>query len=207
LPLSKIIETVQSLHAEHEKLEAILSGIQPDPEVIRSATARLKQASLELLSKLQRPAPEPEATPAVDPELEREAKEIRQAMEQVTNRMKEAEARLEAWNREEQDSRKHIFALQHDLNKKRHEAQAAERVVNDASVELARLETRKESFLTEVRRFAPELEARLSDLTMHDSLRQLADTIHEDAPARLQRLRSSIHPAYASVHQPSPHAA
>lgn len=192
LPLSKIIETVQSLYAEHESLEQALSQKDLNPEAIRIAAARLKQASLDLLNKLQRPAPEPEVAPALDPEVEREAKDIRVAMEQVTDRMKDAEARLEAWNREEQDSRKHIFAVQHDLNRKRHEAQAAERIVNEASVELARLETRKEAFLNEVRRFAPDLESRLSADSILNTGYPIPDTLPPDAPARLQRLRSQL---------------
>nr|MBP6944851.1 AAA family ATPase [Patescibacteria group bacterium] len=194
LPLSKIIETVQSLYTEHESLERALSQKDLDPEAIRLAAARLKQASLELLNKLQRPAPEPELAPALDPDVEREAKEIRVAMEQVTDRMKEAEARLEAWNREEQDSRKHIFAVQHDLNRKRHDAQAAERIVNEASVELARLETRKDAFLNEVRRFAPDLESRLSDPNYSTTslLSEAPTPLPPDAPARLQRLRSQL---------------
>ncbi len=207
LPLSKIIETVQSLYAEHESLERALSQKDLDPEAIRVAAARLKQASLELLNKLQRPAPEPEVAPALDPDVEREAKDIRIAMEQVTDRMKEAEARLEAWNREEQDSRKHIFAVQHDLNRKRHDAQAAERIVNEASVELARLETRKEAFLLELRRFAPELEVQFEQKSIQypvssientdaepilDTRYSIPDTLPPDAPARLQRLRSQL---------------
>jgi chromosome segregation protein len=190
LPLSKIIETIQSLHLEHESLERALSEKNLNPEAIRLAALHLKQASLELLNKLQRPAPEPETAPTLDPEVEREAKEIRVAMQQVTERMKEAEARLEAWNREEQDSRKHIFALQHDLNRKRQDAQASERIVNEASIELARLETRKDAFLNEVRRFAPDLESSLSS----DSPSNLQPPTSNlgDAPARLQRLRSQL---------------
>ncbi len=193
LPLSKIIETVQSLHAEHDSLEQALAKPTLDAEAIRLAAVRLKTASLELLNKLQRPAPEPEAAPTTDPEVEREAKEIRVAMEQVTTRMKEAEARLEAWNREEQDGRKHIFAIQHDLNAKRQQAQLAERIVNDASVELARLETRKESFITELRRFAPDLESQLEQKRIESTDTDPShDTLPADAPARLQRLRSQL---------------
>ena len=192
LPLSKIIETVQSLHTEHEALERVLSAATIDPEAIRAATARLKAASLDLLTKLQRPAPEPEqdASKQVErnPEIEAEATGIRREMEQVAARIVEAEAKLEAWNREEQEGRKHIFGLQHELNRARQEAHLAERQMTDLSVELARLETRREGFLMEVRRFAPELEGVLDREMVNAS----DEAVPSDAPARIQRLRSQL---------------
>lgn len=195
LPLSKIIDSIQALHREHEMLERELAKPSLDTEAVRRATVRLKSASLDLLSKLQRPAPEPEVAVQVDPEIEREAADIRATLEQVTGRMVEAEARLEAWNREEQDSRKHIFSLQHDLNRRRQEAQAAERLVNEASVELVRLETRREAFFAEVQRLAPQLIAGsglMSFETTDPTINDQRSTIGPDTPARLQRLRSQL---------------
>lgn len=195
LPLSKIIESIQTLNSEHEALEQELSKAVLDPEAIRRLAQRLKMASFDLLGKLQRPAPEPERTLETDPVLEREAEEIRKGMEQVLARMTEAEARLEAWNQEEQDSRQHIFALQHDLNRRRQEAQTAERAVTEASVELARLETRKEAFLAEVQRFAPHLLAGEAFVSSDSASEEAGERISApiaDAPARMQRLRSQL---------------
>lgn len=191
LPLSKIIESIQSLNDEHELLEKELAKTTLDPEAIRRMASRLKVLSVDLLNKLQRPAPEPEVAPKADPELEREATQIRTMMEQVTARMVDAEAKLEAWNKEEQDSRQHIFALQHDLNRKRQEAHASERAVTEASVELARLETRRESFLAEVQRFAPDFVVD-GAFVFPEDVRNSNVVSMPDAPARIQRLRSQL---------------
>ncbi len=191
LPLSKIIETVQLLHVEHETLERALEAVPIDPEYIRQAAARLKTASLDLLIKLQRPAPEPETRVAVargqDPLLEQEAEMIRREMEQVVARIGEANTKLEAWNRAEQEGRSHVFALQHTLSRVRQEAHLAERRMTDLSVELARIETRKEAFVTEVQRYAPHL---FAGEVFTFSVAPTMDV--GDAPARIQRLRAQL---------------
>ncbi len=204
LPLSKIIETVQLLHTEHEALERVLNATTIDPEAIRAATARLKAASLDLLTKLQRPAPEMEEDTQRASRntqhlgIEQEAEGIRREMETIMARIVEAEAKLEAWNREEQDGRKHIFSLQHELNRVRQEAHFAERRMTDLSVELARLETRKEAFVAEVRRFAPNLfvgEAFMPPVPasfVNDVTGDMNVAPTADAPARIQRLRSQL---------------
>jgi chromosome segregation protein len=189
LPLSKIIESVDALTRAHEEIERLLEEVEPDVEVLREKVKALRVTSADLVSKLQRPAPEAAKEPEKDPALEREYAEIAQALADIAGKTLEAEAKLEAWNKEEEGKRAHIFETQHRLNRKRSDAQAAERLASEAAVDVARFETRRESFLAEVRMQAASLEGELEALSAETFE---AAQVPADAAARLQRLRSQL---------------
>lgn len=188
LPLSKIIESVDALAKQQEILDALLHKAKPDYEKAKHLARLLTEASRELIGKLQRPAPEPLKAVVQDENVERENREIVSLIADVAVRMIEVERRLEQWNREEEGKRKHVFDLQRRLNQKRHEVQEAARHFSKAEVEYARLETRKDGFLQDIREHAPSLEKELDAL---DGAKQNAP-IPDDAPRTLQRLRAQI---------------
>ena len=108
----------------------------------------------------------------------------------------QAEKKVETWNQEEAGERKHIFELQHRLNQKRQEGQSAERRASEASIELARFETRRDGFLNDLRQHAPELEGDLGKFVganLAFAQERMQDSpLPEDASARLQKLRSQL---------------
>jgi len=188
LPLSKIIESVDALHAKHEELDQVLTASSPDWDRVRGIVRDLRELSKGLVSKLQRPAPEPEKEQVGDPEIEKEFLAIAGTLAILTESISSAEAELEAWNRREQEERKHVFALQHRLNQKQHEVQEAERRASLASVELARLETRRDGFFTDLRQHAPQLETDLDALIGTG----VSNPVNPDVGGRIQRLRSQL---------------
>lgn len=186
LPLSKIIESIEEIQRIHEELDHLLASSTPDWERVRASVASLRSSSQSLLGKLQRPAPEPEKEPARDPELEAEFLAIAESMRLLAERIAASEQEMDAWNRREQHERKQVFELQHALNQKRQETHQIERRISEAEVERARLETRREGLLEELRRHAPALESSLP------SLSQGAAPLLPEAAGRLQRLRSQL---------------
>lgn len=186
MPLSKIIESIEEIQKIHEKLEVLLAAPSVDVEAVRTLIASLRTTGQSLLGKLQRPAPEPASEPTRNPELEAEFLAIAEGMRLLTERIADSEQELDAWNHREQHDRKQVFELQHLLNQKRQEAHQIERRVSEAEIERARLETKREGLLEELRRHAPHLE---------ESLRALGQEVIPVAPeaaGRLQRLRSQL---------------
>jgi chromosome segregation protein len=187
LPLSKIIETIDGLAKKHEALEALLAEAKPDLDKIKKLVSELRTSSADLVGKLQRPAPEPSAEPVADPKVGRELEEIVAAMAKLAERTKEAEAKMENWHNKETGERQHIFETQHRLSKKREELESAMRDEAMVGADRARLETRRDGFLFELRGHAPALETELEALSKTASVAPAPD-----APAKLQRLRSQL---------------
>lgn len=189
LPLSKIIDEIGALAESHGTLEALLAEDAPDVKKIRSVVAKLRERGSELLNRLQRPAPEPESAKPGDPKLEKEYEKISDAIEKTVEKIADSEKRLNELTKKEEASRTHLFETQRTLTSKRHDVQMAERKLSDASVEVARLETRRESFLAELRAQAPQLEAELDRLASQKAEGSEApETLH----ARMQKLRSQL---------------
>lgn len=187
LPLSKIIEAIESLRDSHEELVKELDKAKPDIAKAKKLAESLRSMSVDLTGKLQRPAPEPGQTKSeMDPAIEKELNEIAKAYADLAERTIKANTELESWNRGEDDKRSHIFKTQHELSQKRAEAQSIERKAGDASIELARLETRRDGLLADLRLHAPTLEPELSKLAGK------ADKPEADAAARMQKLRSQL---------------
>ncbi|MDO8618007.1 MAG: AAA family ATPase [Candidatus Uhrbacteria bacterium] len=186
LPLSKIIESVEMVRAKHEALDDLLKQKQVDLAAVRQLVGELRELSREFIQRLQRPAPEVEATIKSDPVLEKELKEAAEALTLINQQVTVVEAKLELWNQEEQKERKHIFDLQHQLNRARQDRQTVDERASEAAVELARFETRRDGFLVDLRQHAPQLESGL------DKLQATSYKLQADMPARLQKLRSQL---------------
>lgn len=186
LPLSKIIESVEGLRDKHDELNAELEKKSPDLDKVKKLAKQLRDTSNDLATKLQRPAPEAEKAPELDPKIEKELAALAKEGEALAKKAKDAEAALEAWNKGEEDKRSHIFETQHKLMQKRSEAQLIERRASEASIELARLETRRDAILTEIRLHAPAIEGELEKAAKDMS------EVPAEAQARLQKLRSQL---------------
>ncbi len=187
LPLSKIIESIQSLHQAHDALDLLLLTEPPDLKQVRVAVSQLKKRSADLAAQLERPAPEAQPVAQKDAGLEKELAEIASALVRVAEKTGETEARLEAWNKEEEGKRTHVFEVQHQLSAKRQALHQVEQQVSNLAIERARIETRRDTFLADVRANVPTIESTLLDLA-----KQATGSLAPDASARLSRLRSQL---------------
>ncbi len=188
LPLSKIIEGIEEVRAKYQALSAAVQGENPDLALIRRLVSELQAVGDGLVGKLQRPAPEPEQVVTANPEIEAEAQALGQALEMITEKVRETERELDAWNQRDRDQRSHLFELQRKLTTKRQEVHSIEQMASNAAIELARFETRREGFLQDLRAQAPALETELETLAE-------SAAAHPGAPdtgSRLQRLRSQL---------------
>ncbi len=189
LPLSKIIESIDTLASAHDALHDLVSAAKPDIKAIQAAVATLKTQSGELLTKLQRPAPEEPSKAPTDPAIEREMGEIAKAMQALVDKTAKAEATLAALSSKEDEGRKSLFAVQHRISAKRAEVQVAERKLSEASVEAARLEARKEGFFNELRQFSPTLEPELETLAVTHAAE---GANFDELRARMGKVRSQL---------------
>lgn len=164
LPLSKIIQEIDGLSKEHDTLFVLLESDKPDLNKVRSVTLKIKEKSADLLSKLQQTAPEETKAEPADPKLEKEFAALVKDMASIGEKIAETETRLAQLSAKEDESRAHLFQLQRELTAKRHEAQQAERSLSEATVEQARLETRRDGFYMELRTQAEALEPELEKL-------------------------------------------
>lgn len=188
LPLSKIIGEIESLHKRQLELLEMLENPKSDQFKIKSLASEIHDQVAELLNKLQRPAPEPSKPGKEDPAMAEEASEILMAMANVDKRMHEAQFELEQWNKKEDQKRSHIFDVQRELSGRRQEAQAAERQMSEAAVELARVETRRDAFLQELRTHRPEQETSLDVLADKVQSHDQPDTLLP----KLTKLRAQL---------------
>ncbi len=194
LSLSKIIESVESLENLHLELQEMLTKSDPDLALIIKLAGRAHKTSRELLTRLQRPAPEEPKIPSVDLKLQKNLQDIADQMRSVQKRAKETETKLDEWNKGEEGQRSRIFDLQHKLTAKRHDEQEADRKAGEMAVSMARLETRRDSLLQDIRAHAPALESeidRLADQSQEEEeIKKIGEI--EALTSKLNKLRSQI---------------
>ncbi|MBI5654903.1 AAA family ATPase [Candidatus Uhrbacteria bacterium] len=200
LPLSKIIERIETLSKTQDELLAELEAKAPDWDKVKKLAQSVKQENEKLLTQLQQPAPEPTKEEKADPELEKEFAVLAKETSDITSKISDLEGKLQALNKKEDESRAHLFELQRRLTSKRHEAQQAEQRVSSAAVEMARLETRRDGFLTELRQQAADLEKDLENIAGTVGRGEVASPQGGDTPplqgehlrSRIQKLRSQL---------------
>ncbi|MFA5935977.1 MAG: AAA family ATPase [Patescibacteria group bacterium] len=190
LPLSKIIESIDQLKAQHDKLWTLLDAASPDIAKVKSLVEEIRSSNGDLLGKLQRPAPEPEAAAPTDPKIEKETERLMDAMHALDAKIEETKKKLDAWNKNEEAKRSHIFELQHKLSALRREATEAEHKASSAAVDVARIETRRDAFLLELRAQAPGLEAQLEELAK--TAKPPEGGSYDTLLPRLTKLRSQL---------------
>jgi chromosome segregation protein len=153
MPLSKIIEGVRGLGDRHGKAIKSLKGAKtvdaakklvPDFESIHGDTVTLAD-------RLERPAPEEETKkPEVDTKLVKELERIGKDIKAVEVKIEETQKTLKSYNDSERKKKEKFFSLQRGLQDKISTAHALERRLGDMRVEMARLETRRDSLEQEM---------------------------------------------------------
>lgn len=188
LPLSKIIESVEGMGSKIDRVVSALSSAKPDIQTAKAASDELKASHASFVSKLQAPAPEPSKAVTVDPKIKQELDDVIRGMTDLTVRAQKVQNDIEAWKKGEEGKRSHLFDTQRKLGQKRAEALAAERRASDASVELARWDTRREAFLNELRVHHADWESQLN--AMAQTVGEVAGV--EQLQPRVNRIRSQL---------------
>ncbi|MBN1585219.1 AAA family ATPase [Candidatus Uhrbacteria bacterium] len=152
LPLSKIIEKIGGLGDRQERgierlrkagdLEAARATI-PEFESVCADTVGLKQ-------RLEKPVPEKSPEMPPDPKLIREMEEIRGMITAQDRKIQDSLEEIRNHDAREREVKAKFFSLQRGLQEKISAAHALERRLHDERVEMARLETRRESMEEEM---------------------------------------------------------
>jgi chromosome segregation protein len=188
LPLSKIIENMETTGKKIDGLVSALSSSTPDLKKAKSLADELKASHGSFVSKLQAPAPEPSSSVSTDPKIKKELDEVARAMLDLTVRAQKAQQDIEQWKKGEEGSRAHLFDTQRKLSQKRGDALAADRKANEAAIEMARWETRKETLMNDLRAHHSDWEKNLN--TLAQTVGKVADA--ESLQPRLVKIRSQL---------------
>ncbi len=188
LPLSKIIESVEGMGKKIDGVVMALSSDAPDLKKAKSLAEELKESHGSFVSKLQAPAPEPASASAPDPKIKKELDDIARAMNDLVVRTQKAQQEIENWKKNEEGKRSHLFDTQRKLGQKREEARNAERRRSEASIELARWETRREAFMNDLKAHHPDWEKDLNGLAQKTGKVEGVDQLQH----RIVKIRSQL---------------
>lgn len=188
LSFNKIIEAVEKSQKHLDDLLNHVKTENPDLGKIKPIVESLHAHHSDFSNRLQKPVMDQAPELQTDPEIEAGLKQISVKMDLLADRTKEIQAKMHQLNREEEGKRAHLFETQHKLSAARDEVRNAERDASSALVELARWETRRESFLTELRTACPNLEPELDKLSQETGR---VDDVASLLP-RLQKVRSQL---------------
>ncbi|MFH2062899.1 MAG: AAA family ATPase [bacterium] len=195
LPLSKIIEGVRGLG---ERQDRTVMSLQ-EAETLDAAKAlvpdfrSIHADTVMLADRLEKPAPEEEAKkPTADPKLVEELNGLQAEMAELEKKIQDAQKTLGAYNDDERKKKEKFFSLQRTLQDKISSAHSLERGLGDLRVELARLETRRDSLEQEMTTELGERAERVKSGT--------ADTAADGQPApspeslrpRIEKLRYQL---------------
>lgn len=150
LPLNDIITEVKELAAIHERLLSALKSVKV-LEALSAIVAEVEAVfgrSKKLRDRLVRPNPEDVKT---DPKLLSDLKAAGDRIKESEAKVKEAEAIMDAKARESTATKSEVFAFQRQLRQLQADLMQLENARNAHSVELARVDTRLESTLAELK--------------------------------------------------------
>lgn len=179
LPLSKIIAELQAIV---DAQGALLGKVEAAADVkalvaIKKEAVALAERTKTLLEKLERP-PKSEKAEAVDAKTLAQLADAQQEVAAVAERIAAAQKRLQAAGDEESAKKGEVFAKQRELAARQQELHALETAANQVRVDLARLETRKESLEAE----------------MAAELKERADRVRSEAAARTEMAEGDLLP-------------
>jgi chromosome segregation protein len=154
LPLHEIIKELESIN---KSLDAILT--ETEPQTILKNIKNIKEQSASLLLKLQPKEIKEQAK--VDPKLEKDLTELNEKITTVGREMTGIQTKIHELTNAEQKNKRAFFEAQEMLSTSQDELRKKEDALNLIKIELARLETKKESLEQEM---AAELKERLETI-------------------------------------------
>lgn len=181
LPLHEIVRELEIIN---RNLETLLG--ETDPAFIAKTIKNILEQSNSLLLKLQ-PKETTDET-KINPKLQKELEDLGGEITAAGRKMAEIQNKMRELSATEQKSKRTFFETQETLSAKQDELRIAEDALNQIKIELARLETKKESLEQEM---AAELKER--DETIKKTAAEMtpAENLEALLP-QIQRLRYQL---------------
>jgi chromosome segregation ATPase len=178
LPLHKIVEEVDQLHKELDKLKEV-----KDAGIFSRVVDTLFKKSGELIKRLRKPNPDDIKS---DPKLVLKLKHSKEAGEKINKRLKDAEHDIDTYAAKEKKVRTELIDMQRDLRAKQSQIHTLENKRNAQQIELARFEERQNNLHREMDEAMKELAqgVRAKKVTPHKN----PDSLYPD----IQRLRYKL---------------
>ncbi|MEK7211193.1 MAG: AAA family ATPase [Patescibacteria group bacterium] len=181
LPLHEIIKSLKEIDGLLEEL----SGGAHLGSVIEKIN-ELHKKTAGLLDKLQ--PKEVKKTPATDPKLEKELEALKMELVALGEKTAKIQEKIRALGANDQKNKLAFFEIQEKLAKKQDELRAKEDALNQIKIELARLETKRDSLEQEM---AAELQERLQTVKTSSAEITPAENAENLLP-QIQRLRYQL---------------
>lgn len=147
LPLSKIIEEIGRIADRQDALVRKLKAVKSveDAQALAGEFEALSSDTASLRERLERPPAETVAQAEQDPALLKEIAVLAESLGAIDAKVREVQKHIQEYSQGEQKKKEKFFSLQRGLQEKINTAHALERRLGDERVELARLDTRRES--------------------------------------------------------------
>lgn len=151
LPLTKIITELEAIRDEvaHAQNERDLSVLERFVQGVLGKVASL-------IERLQQPAPQQQPAVFVDAKAQAEIEELEKTLVIVEEKARAIQERIASVSREEQEKKSAFFALQRELQDKQKQLHTTEQRASGIAVDLARIETRRDTLLEEIGREVPQ---------------------------------------------------
>jgi chromosome segregation protein len=152
LPLSKIISEVGGITTDYASAVTQLKSAESLEDAhatiptFESAHTRIAT----LRDNLENPVIASEAKQPQDPKILTQLSEIKEKIADIANRAAHIQLEIRNASDKERKNRDEFLTIQRNLEERLSRAHALERMVSDARVELARIETRRETLLQEM---------------------------------------------------------
>jgi chromosome segregation protein len=188
MPLTKIIQEIGGFAGRQNTAIGRLksAGSLDDAKATVPEFEAVRDGATGLRDRLERPATEAQQAPP-DPVLVRELEEARAAIDGHEAKVKAAQAELHAYSESERAKKEKFFSLQRAIEEKISTAHALERRLGEERVEMARLETRRDTLES-------EMTAELGEKARHikESYSPTGEENTEALAAQIQKLKYQL---------------
>ena len=161
LSVSKIISRLSAIRETVDLMVSELGAKDVDLDRVRELTGDAQKAYSDLVSALEKPVPE---KVEADPSAKKELESLKEKLTIIEGELRIAEIGLVDAQKAQQKERSHVFALQHEIRGQRDAQFKAEQDLNRVDVDMARVSSRKEAFLQDIRTYASGREGELDSL-------------------------------------------
>lgn len=193
IPLSEVAESLQNLSKDQEGFLMKLKKIKNLTELtaLQEESAQILDRLKKLWQRLVNPEAEQKksATPsALESELSTLINEIQKKNQELSG----VQAKIAAFNAEEQKKKGTFFSLQRTIQEKQYELNDIVNRLNDARVEAARLETRRDDLAAEIRADGLEPDSLIPNPSARGGSALGGESLISDQHSRIQSLKHQL---------------
>ncbi len=174
LPLSKIISELENMHDE------VAAATNKDAGAIKTLFGKFSTKIKGLIERLQQPAPEKQEFK--DEKALAQIDELEKTLVLLDNEAKEIQERIAVANKAEHDTKSSFFTLQKDLQKRQHDLHKVEQQLSMIAIDLAKVETRRETLQEEIDREVPDMRDKImnvqADTVSNVQVRELQSEVY-----------------------------